>query len=161
MTLPFQLLNHFCQEPQYDSILRGRQVTENGYETLMRLIDVSLEGNEFDVARQYQVLKAAVDALPSERFSEVSDTWDVLQHYFKILTAFQALHWSEGGKVATGCDGFDMDFPSWLAGRGESFLTQFFIEGAPFVNQYIEQNSIPESQYAWECLGYAFHRTNV
>lgn len=128
------------------------------YHEFFNLIEQSRIGHEKDVRSQEKVLKTLVYQLPKELYLKVERVFRAIRAYLNCSTEFQQLHWSRGGIVDSGDDGFYIDFMCWLIGQGEELLNQLETEGASAVLNYIRDHQIPESEYMWECLGYAFHR---
>lgn len=105
---------------------------------------------------QYKNLKELLSKLDKENVEKVHAEWNEVTEEL-LGDEFDKLDVEYGGMINVGLDGFYIDFADWVLAQGEELFLQFKKEGHQAIVDYINKHNVPESDYAFECMGYAFH----
>lgn len=122
-----------------------------------RIIEESKGGKPYlNSEEQYKNFKELLSRLDKETVTKVHAEWNELEDELRC-DEFEQLDVEYGGMINVGLDGFYIDFANWVLVQGEELLVQFKKEGHQAIVDYIHKHNVPESDYAFECMGYAFH----
>lgn len=124
---------------------------------LWKIIKDSRGGKELIKSQeQYDNLEREFEKYDDATVKGVNKAWrEKKELYSSSNHEFEGLHYSNGGIVNSGDDGFYMDFANWLMGQGEDLYYDFKKNGRSAVLNYIKKHNIPQEEYRFECFIYA------
>jgi Protein of unknown function (DUF4240) len=126
---------------------------------MWKVIEESKAGKEYcNSEEQYQNLLKVLGQYDKATIKAIYEEWNGLYQSFSNNPEFNKLHWSKGGIVNAGDDGFYMDFGNWFVAQGEELYNEFKERGHQAVLDYVKKHNLDESEYRYECMIYAFHQ---
>ena len=108
--------------------------------------------------KQFRSLKAILDGYDDATIEALGAIEREYRSAYQGNPEYDLMHWSRGGFIQTGDDGFYMDFGSWLVAQGKDLFDAFQEEGREAIIRYIRENGFTEEDYHYESMCYAYNR---
>lgn len=130
--------------------------SRRGVFLLYQCLDESVARYPEDVRAQREFLRGQFERTSKETRTLINQAMDDIRSLLYEDEVFKGFHQSYGGIVDGSDDTLYMDFASWFVGRGIEPMLQFLETGVQPMLDYIKIYQVPESEYQYESLMYAF-----
>lgn len=150
-----QLYNLLTERALKNGVSIGSEQAVNQF---FDLIDESMRVYPFDAEAQRSYLHELFMQCSEEERQVISDMEGDLRNLFRNDPEYQYFSASQigFGLVYGADDSLYIDFGSWFLCRGTKIVYQFLSKGIDTTYRYIAEHKIPQSEYCYEALAYAF-----
>ena len=131
--------------------------SRQGLFLLYELLNESVEKHPHNAESQQGFLRFQLECMPKNKQERICQAMDEVRRLIYEDEMFKLFHWSFGGIISGSDDTLYMDFGSWFIGRGTQAMIEFLENGVQPMINYIKDNQIPDSEYEYESLTYAFY----
>lgn len=125
---------------------------------LWEIIEETKKGKKYLNSKdQYNNLVKILSSYDQKTVDNIKTIWSQKEKELTESEEFGKLHFTRGGIIQSGDDGFYMDFSNWVIAQGEELFNDFKENGRAAILSYIINNKVPEKDFMFECMIYAFH----